>query len=182
MARNIVYFDLETQKSAAEVGGWGKIRNMLMSIGVTYSTGTGRYNIYTEREVDALIKELFRADLVIGFNHQRFDFTVLEHYTMLDFKMIPTLDLMLDIEQKCGHRVGLDAIAEASCGINKTAEGLQALQWWKEGKIMEIAEYCCYDVKVTKLVHEYGARNGKVLFKSNQTKLNKEVPVAWTLE
>jgi DEAD/DEAH box helicase domain-containing protein len=182
MARNIVYFDLETQKSAAEVGGWGRIRNMLMSIGVTYSTKTGRYNIYAEREVDDLIKELFRADLVVGFNHQRFDYTVLEHYTMLDFSQIPTLDLMLDVERNCGHRVKLDAIAEASCGTNKTADGLQALQWWKEGRIMEIAEYCCYDVKTTKLVHEFGANNGKIYFKSNRTRLKQEVPVKWNLE
>jgi DEAD/DEAH box helicase domain-containing protein len=181
MAKNIVYFDLETQKSAAEVGGWGKIREMLMSVGVTYSTGTGRYRIYAEQEVDALVRELFRADLVVGFNHQRFDYTVLEHYTMLDFAQIPTLDLMLDVESKCGHRVKLDAIAEASCGINKTAEGMQALRWWKEGKLMEIAEYCCYDVKVTRLVHEFGAANGKVLFKNTRTQLRQEVLVAWQL-
>jgi DEAD/DEAH box helicase domain-containing protein len=179
--KNIVYFDLETQKSAQEVGGWGKIGEMLMSIGATYSTQTGRYKIYAESEVDAFIKELFRADLVVGFNHQRFDFTVLEHYTMLDFKQIPSLDLMLDIEKKIQHRISLDAIAEASCGINKTAEGLQALQWWKQGKVMQIAEYCCYDVKVTRLVHEYGAANGHIKFKSNKTQLLTEVPVEWSV-
>ena len=31
----------------------------------------------------------------------------------------------------------------------------------------EIAEYCCYDVKLTKLVHEYGAQN-KMLFYKNR--------------
>ena len=36
--RNILYFDLETQKSADEVGGWNNIRDMRMSVGVTYST------------------------------------------------------------------------------------------------------------------------------------------------
>ena len=39
--KNIVYFDLETQKSADDVGGWNKIRDMRMSIGVTYSTARG---------------------------------------------------------------------------------------------------------------------------------------------
>ena len=38
VAKNIVYFDLETQKSADEVGGWGNISKMGMSIGVTFST------------------------------------------------------------------------------------------------------------------------------------------------
>ena len=30
MSRNIVYFDLETQKSAQEVGGWSNISDMKM--------------------------------------------------------------------------------------------------------------------------------------------------------
>ena len=68
--KNIVYFDLETQKSAEEVGGWDKIRDMRMSIGVTYSTERGGYKIYNEADVNELIRELQRADLVeIGRAH-----------------------------------------------------------------------------------------------------------------
>ena len=59
---NLVYFDLETQKSAAEVGGWHNKRAMKMSLGVTYSTQRGTYEIYRENEVDALLQELQRAD------------------------------------------------------------------------------------------------------------------------
>ena len=39
-----------------------------------------------------------------------------------------------------------------------------ALHWWKEGKIMEIAEYCCFDVKITKELHEYGRTRGEVFY------------------
>ena len=74
--KNIVYFDLETQKSADEVGGWDKIRDMRMSVGVTYSTARGTYQIYSERRVNDLIRELQRADLVVGFNVLRFDYEV----------------------------------------------------------------------------------------------------------
>jgi DEAD/DEAH box helicase domain-containing protein len=88
---------------------------------------------------------------------------------------------MVDIEAVIGHRIGLDSIAEASLGINKTAVGTDALKWWKEGRLMEIAEYCCFDVKVTKLVHEFGVREGKVFFESNKTRLKREVPVTWKL-
>src|SRR5687767_2820242 len=75
--KNIVYFDLETQKSAEEVGGWHKIRDMRMSVGVTYSTARGEYKIYSEGQVNHLIEELRRADLVVGFNNLRFDYEVL---------------------------------------------------------------------------------------------------------
>jgi DEAD/DEAH box helicase domain-containing protein len=76
------------------------------------------------------------------------------------------------------HRVSLDAIATASLGVEKTADGLQALRWYKEGKLMEIAEYCCYDVKVTKLVHEFGQAN-KQLFYTNKFGAKLSVPVKW---
>jgi DEAD/DEAH box helicase domain-containing protein len=181
MSRNLVYFDLETQKSAQEVGGWNHIADMKMSVGVTYSTQRGGYAIYHEKDIDQLIIELQRADLVIGFNLLRFDYTVLMPYTLFDFSQVPTLDMMVDIEAVIGHRIGLDSIAEASLGINKTAVGTDALKWWKEGRLMEIAEYCCFDVKVTKLVHEFGAREGKVFFESNKTRLKREVPVTWKL-
>jgi len=81
--KNIVYFDLETQKSAEEVGGWGNINRMGMSIGVTFSTGRGDYTIYGEKQMDALLKDLQRADLVVGFNILRFDYEVLHGYTTL---------------------------------------------------------------------------------------------------
>ncbi|MBM3902110.1 MAG: helicase, partial [Verrucomicrobia bacterium] len=62
-SRNVVYFDLETQKSAEEVGGWDRIRDMRMSLCVTYSTTRGGYRIYSESQVDELLRELQRADL-----------------------------------------------------------------------------------------------------------------------
>src|SRR5882724_6232625 len=153
--KNVVYFDLETQKSAEEVGGWEKISAMRMSIGVTYSTGRGDYKIYGEGQVDDLIRELQRADLVVGFNHLRFDYEVLHGYTALDLRQLPTFDMMLDLQNRLEHRLSLDAIATATFGVEKTAEGMQAIQWFRDGKLMEIAEYCCYDVKLTRLVHEY---------------------------
>ncbi len=162
--KNLVYFDLETQKSAAEVGGWDKKRDMGMSVGVTFATATGEYRIYDEARVNDLVKELMRADLVVGFNLINFDYAVLHGYTPLDLTAVPTLDLMADLEAKLGHRLSLDAVAKATLNAPKIADGLQALRWWKEGKLLEIAEYCCYDVKITKAVHEFGQQRGEVYF------------------
>lgn len=176
--KNIVYFDLETQKSAEEVGGWNNIRDMRMSVGVTYSTARGDYRIYGEKEVDELIKELMRADLVVGFNNLRFDYEVLHGYTVMDLKQVPTLDMLVDLQKALQHRLSLDSVATASLGVEKTAEGLQAIKWYREGKLLEIAEYCCYDVKITKLVHEYGAAN-KQLFYTNKFGTKLSVAVDW---
>jgi hypothetical protein len=178
MARNIVYFDLETQKSADEVGGWDKISAMRMSIGVTYNTAAGSYKIYGEKQVDDLITELQRADLVVGFNNLRFDYEVLHGYTALDLRQLPTLDMLVELQNRLQHRLSLDSIATATFGVEKTAEGLQAIEWYRQGKMLDIAEYCCYDVKLTKLVHEFGV-NYKQLHYHNRFGKKLTVPVGW---
>jgi hypothetical protein len=178
MAKNIVYFDLETQRSADEVGGWDRISQMGMSVGVLYSTALGEYRIYGEKQVDQLIKDLQRADLVVGFNNLRFDYEVLHGYTALDLRQLPTLDMLVELQATLQHRLSLDSLATGTFGVEKTAEGMQAIQWYKEGRILEIAEYCCYDVKITKLVHEYGVQNHQIHY-LNRFGKKLSVPVKW---
>jgi DEAD/DEAH box helicase domain-containing protein len=180
--RNIVYFDLETQRGEQEVGGWRNIARMGMSVGVTFSTARGTYAIYLEEDIPALVEELRRADLVVGYNVLRFDYAVVEAYVPLDLSLAPTADLMLDIQEAVGHRVSLDEVAESTLGVNKTAKGVDALKWWKQGRVRDIAEYCCYDVKVTRMVHEHGAREGKVTIPDRKTRLNREAQVKWKLD
>jgi DEAD/DEAH box helicase domain-containing protein len=176
--KNIVYFDLETQKSAAEVGGWGNKRAMLMSVGVTYSTKEGQYRIFNEGQVDELVRQLMRADLVVGFNILNFDYDVLTHYTALDLTQSPTLDLMKDLEGQLGHRISLESCAVPTLGAPKVADGMQALKWWKEGRIVEIAEYCCFDVKITKELHEFGKAAGEVFY-HDRMGVKRSVKVKW---
>jgi hypothetical protein len=178
VAKNIVYFDLETKKSADEVGGWGNISQMGMSVGVTYSSAAGEYKIYGESQVNDLLRELQRADLIVGFNNLRFDYEVLHGYTSFDLGQLPTLDMLVELQKILNHRLSLDSIATATFGVEKTAEGLQAIQWFKEGKLAEIAEYCCYDVKITKLVHEFGAHQ-KQLHYTNRFGKKMTVSVNW---
>ncbi|NBQ55194.1 MAG: helicase [Verrucomicrobia bacterium] len=136
---NIVYFDLETQKIASEVGGWGHIDKMGLAVAVLYHTDRSAYDVYLEKDADRLITDLRRADLVVGFNVIRFDYAVLSAYSVFDFSTVPTLDLMVSLEEKIGHRVGLDAVADATCGVKKTASGIEAIQWWREGKQSDCA-------------------------------------------
>ena len=179
MHPDIVYFDLETQRTANDAGGWDRKRDMGMSIGVTYSTRSGGYRIYGEKRVEELVQQLLRADLVVGFNVINFDYEVLMGYTAYDLPhLCQTLDLMVDIEKKLGHRLGLDAVASASIGVGKTGDGLDAIRWWREGRLLDIAEYCCFDVKCTKLVHEFGIAK-KQLFYNDRFQQRKSVPVEW---
>ena len=67
MARDVVYFDLETQRTTDDAGGWYRKGNMQMSIGVIFSNRTGRYEIFSEARNHELIERLRRADLVVGY-------------------------------------------------------------------------------------------------------------------
>jgi len=179
MPRDIVYFDLETQRTANDAGGWARKGDMRMSVGVIYSSTTGRYEVFGEAQVNQLVERLRRADLVVGFNVLNFDYQVLMGYTILDLiAELRTADLMADMEKRVGHRLGLDAIAQATLGIQKTAVGLDAIRWWREGRILEIAEYCCFDVKVTRLVHEHGCRHKELFFRDRFAQ-KQRVEIDW---
>ena len=185
-AKNIVYFDLETQRSFGDVGGAAHKDKMGVSVAVTYSTARGGYRIYGESTINELVDELVRADLVVGWNHVEFDYPVLQGYTIYDLPaQTVNLDMMLDLQDKLGFRLKLDAAASASLGTGKSADGLDALRWWQEHKktgsnepLMKIAEYCAFDVKVTKCVHEFGVANGHVKYHDRGGHL-QEAPVSW---
>jgi len=182
----IVYFDLETQRSFGDVGGSAHKDKMGMSVGVTYSTETGRYHIFNEESVAELVEQLIKADLVVGYNHVQFDYPVLQAYTIYDLAtQTVNCDMMLDIEEILGHRLKLDAVAQASLNASKTADGLDALKWWQLYKktddlthVLKIAEYCCYDVKVTKEVYEFGLKHGIVKY-ADRNGNNQEVVASW---
>lgn len=180
MARNIVYFDLETQKSLHQVGGHGRVHELKISLAVTYSTRDRGYRIFLEEEAGALIDELCRADLVVGYNLLGFDYRVLSAYDIRDLQQLPTLDMMVDLEKTAGFRPKLDSIATATLGVGKTADGMDALRWFQEGRFEEIAEYCCYDVKVTRLVHEFGRSHGCLFCTDKSGGPARKLSVAWS--
>ncbi|MGH8046366.1 MAG: ribonuclease H-like domain-containing protein, partial [Chthoniobacterales bacterium] len=135
--------------------------------------------IYSEARVNDLIKQLRAADLVVGYNVVNFDYHVLMGYTPLDLpEFLPTLDLIVDVETALGHRLALESLAQGTFGVGKTAEGLDAIKWWREGKVLEIAEYCCFDVKVTRMVHEHGVQAGE-LFYMDRFARKQRLEVPW---
>ncbi|MBM4466505.1 MAG: helicase [Chloroflexi bacterium] len=174
---NTVIFDLETQRSAEDVGGWDNVPDMGLSVAVTYSTADDRYRFYSEHNVDALIEQLTTADLVVGFNLLRFDYPVLSPYTSHDLR-IPTLDMLDHIYRQLGHRVSLDDLAFANLGIRKSGHGLDAVTWWNEGNILAIAEYCLQDVRITRDLYRLGRSCGYLYY---PTRANNKIITATSL-
>jgi len=173
---NLVYFDLESQNLFQDVGGRSGIEKLRLSCGVTFSTDRNDFAVYWEKDVLALIEELKNADRVIGFNLIGFDYQVLRPYApTFNFASLRTLDLLQDIHRTLGFRLSLDAIAEASLGTTKSADGLKAVEWFRAGELEKVAEYCKVDVDITRRVYEFGRDNGFVHYRS---KLGSKLKVA----
>ena len=174
----MLYFDLETQKSADEVGGWGNIHLMGLAVGVVWDSFEQKYFSYLESEASLLVEKLRTADLVVGFNVKKFDYTVLQPYADFDLSEIPTFDMLDDIKAKLNHRLSLNHLAENTLNAKKSADGLVSLQWYKEGKINKIIEYCKQDVEITRDLFLYGQSNGYVKY-STRSGVAKDLKVDW---
>lgn len=164
---NYVFFDLESQFLFDEVGGRDHIDKLKVACAVTYSSLKNDFTVYWEKDMPALVDELKSAAKVIGFNLVQFDYRVLQPYApQTRFASIPTLDLLLDLYKNLGFRVSLDNVASATLGASKTADGIQSVQWFRNGELDKVAEYCKADVDVTRRVFEFGRDNGFVNYKS----------------
>jgi len=172
---NLVYFDLESQKLFQEVGGRDASK-LLLACGVTWSTERNDFAVYWEKDASALIAELKSADRVIGFNIISFDYEVLKPYAPTEnFRSFRSTDMLQDIFRTLGFRLSLDSIAKATLKAEKTADGLQSVEWFKNGELDKVAEYCKADVDITRRVYEFGRDNGYVHYYS---KLGSKLKVA----
>ncbi|MDH3394439.1 MAG: DUF1998 domain-containing protein, partial [Desulfobulbaceae bacterium] len=171
LPRGYGVFDLETKRSAAEVGGWHRAERMGISVGVVYDGETGQMHVYREDEIDRLVAHLQRLELVVGFNNSRFDNKVLSAYTDVDLHALPTLDILVEVKNRLGYRLSLDHLAQHTLGVNKSADGLMALEWYRQGRIDKIIDYCKKDVEITRDILLYGVENGYLLFRNKAGKL-----------
>ena len=176
-----IYFDVETERAASEVGGWSNIEALGMAVTVTLSSREDEYRAFLSTQIAELGQMLRSSDALVGFNSQRFDVRVLQPYLDFDLAALPHLDLMLDIRQSLGFRPSLQSCVDATLGEGKSASGLQSVEWWREGKRDEVIAYCAQDVLLTRRLHEYGARQGHVKIRDRKGVV-RTAEVAWSLD
>jgi DEAD/DEAH box helicase domain-containing protein len=175
---NIVVFDLETQRSAEEVGGWAQSHRMGLALAVVHDLRRDVWRTYYESDVHRLLFDLVMADRVVGFNIDRFDLAVLSSYSDWDLGRIQTLDLLGEIRRQLGFAISLNKLSELNLGEGKAGDGLQSLRWWKEGRIDLIEQYCRKDVEMTRRLYELGHSQGYLLYRDHSERVVR-VPVRW---
>ncbi|MGD8369478.1 MAG: DEAD/DEAH box helicase, partial [Desulfobacterales bacterium] len=177
-SESFAVLDVETRRSAAEVGGWQRADRMGVSCAVLYDSEEDRYFEYFEEQLPEMFERLETVDRVVGFNIKRFDYRVLTPYTDLDLWGIATVDLLEVVHRSLGFRLSLDHLAAATLGQKKTADGLQALVWWQEGNLDALVTYCRKDVEITRDLYRFGREKGYLLFDDRQGQ-RLRVPVDW---
>jgi DEAD/DEAH box helicase domain-containing protein len=166
--RRALILDLETQRSAEEVGGWEHCDRMGLAVAVTADLETGAMQVYAEEHVDLLLQNLFAASCVIGFNLRRFDFNVLRGYRDLNYAALPAVDILEEIQAVLGFRLSLGHLAQETLGAPKLADGLQSLAWFKAGDLEKVIEYCKSDVDLTRRLFQFGWTNGYLVYRDYQ--------------
>lgn len=169
-----IVFDLETQNLFQEVNS-SDAAALDISVATVYDSETKKYTTVTVDEIDQLWPIIEKADALVGYNSDHFDIPLLNKYYPGDLTQIKSIDILVDIKASLGRRLRLDSVAQATIGAKKSADGLQAVRWWREGNIKDIKKYCEQDVKVTKEVFEYAMKHGHVKFKDGHRK--KEIPL-----
>jgi len=169
MSREVV-FDIET------IGDIQDMATMKVTVVSIYEYENDSYRSFEEHELGALWPIFERAERIIGFNSEHFDLPILNRYYTGNLSVIPHLDMLKVVKEVTGRRYKLNDLVKATLQMEKSADGLQAMEWFKEGKLDLIKQYCEQDVKVTKELYDFGRKN-RMIYYPNLTGELMPIPV-----
>ncbi len=175
----MLVLDLETKKQFSDVGGQNFAERLGVSLVGIYDYEKDTFRAFREEQIGELLELIRARNKVIGFNIKAFDWKVLQPYSeALSFRTVPTIDLMEDVANFLGFRVGLASLAETNLGESKSGHGLEAIRWYEEGNWEKLEKYCLDDVRLTRDLYEFGRKNRYVKV-TNRNGSTTVVPVRW---
>lgn len=168
--------DLETKKAA-------RAREEHYNLGIAvvgvYDYLTDEFSAFEEHEIAKLEDLIASRSLIVGFNIIDFDYQVLQPYLKsVRLEDIPTLDIIEEVRKIAGFRVALNNLAKHTLGEEKIGHGLEAVEWFNQGRVEDVKRYCLDDVRLTRDLYEYGKREGLVRFESRERGV-VAVPAGW---
>ncbi len=153
----VITFDIETDGHTT--GGQFDFNNQELTIVCIHDSESGEYSSYLKDELHKLWPILERANSLVGYNSDHFDIPILNKYYPGDLTKIKSVDLLKEVRAVLGRRLKMDNLAEATLGKNKSADGMQAVRWFKEGKMDLVRDYCIDDVKITRALYDYAKKH-----------------------
>ncbi|MDO8518297.1 MAG: ribonuclease H-like domain-containing protein [bacterium] len=158
----VITFDIETM---GDFRGNGDFSNLEVTVVGVHDSQTNEYSSYLKEELHKLWPLLEQADILVGYNSEHFDTPILNRYYAGDLTKIKSIDLLKEIKNVLGRRLKLDNVAQATLGVGKSGDGLEAMRWWKQGEIEKVRAYCLDDVKITKGLYDYAKKHKHLKYK-----------------
>jgi DEAD/DEAH box helicase domain-containing protein len=165
-----IIFDIETSNAFGEIESRNAY-DLDLSVIVIHDSKTDEYTSFKQDELHKLWPILEETDIIIGYNSDHFDLPLLNKYYEGDLGQIKSLDILAEIKEQFGRRMKLDQIAAGTLGTAKSADGLQAVRWWRNGEYEKVIKYCIDDVKITKQIYDFAMKNSKLIFKEGGKKI-----------
>ncbi len=163
------------------MGGWQNTHLMRVSVAVMHEAPADTSKVYREHEIEQLIEDLKRLDLVVGFNISHFDYRVLQAYTPFNLGRLPTFDILGEIQKGLGFRVSLGHLAERTLGRPKGGDGVQAVRWFREGDWENLINYCTEDVIITRDLFYHGLEKGYLVYGDKSGRLLR-IATPWRID
>jgi DEAD/DEAH box helicase domain-containing protein len=180
-----VIFDLETKNLFRDVES-SDPEKLGVSVVSLYSRiirngieTRGEMQSFWENELYRMWQLFEKADRIIGFNSLKFDVPALKPYAPAHFPKLKHFDIMDQVKNVLGFRLGLDTLAKDTLGKGKTDIGTNAVYYWNQGdpeSLEKLRRYCEADVAITKQLYDFGLLNKYLKFTDKWNNL-KTIPV-----
>ena len=170
----VITFDIETSNTFDEVGSPDAV-DLDLSVISVHDSETGEMTSYYQEDLNKLWPLIEKADSLVGYNSDHFDIPLLNKYYDGDLTKIKSVDLMAEIRKVINRRVKLDHVAQATLGEAKSANGLQAIVWWRNGEKEKVVKYCEQDVNVTRNIYDFAMKNGYIMYPKDGENIKVEL-------
>lgn len=155
--------------------GWDDYENMGISvIGVNWITEEGDegFSHNCDKDLETFQNGLYVADVLVGFNNQSFDDSLIKANGFNIPNDIINYDLLAEIWEGVGlgrefvyptHAgFGLDAICKANGLGEKSGDGANAAVLWQKGEHQKVIDYCENDIKLTRKLFDLIQEKGEI--------------------
>jgi DEAD/DEAH box helicase domain-containing protein len=152
-----ITFDIETEGDFRMNGDFSGLELTVLGV---HDSETGALKGFYRDELKLAWPLFESADIIVGYNSDHFDIPILNKYYAGDLTKIKSVDLLKEVKNVLGRRLKLDNLAEATLGRKKTGDGLEAVEWWKQGLHEKVRDYCLSDVAITNELYLHAKNKG----------------------
>ncbi len=196
---DMMALDIETSNYSWQIGGWGNTHLFEPTVVCTWDGEQGHvfskehinmkdstwHPLHPKNLGEHLEKHVVQGGKVVGHNLMGFDLPVLRdaldcfYAGHLMSKPECVIDTSALLRSASGMTHHLDEVCKHTLGSGKTMKSEDAPRLWKEGKRLEVANYCLKDCQLVYDVWFHGKEEGFVKTRNPETGVIDDIEVMW---